>query len=179
MDVLTPPENLDSVTWVNLPLNDKIQYILDNLGKGDNSNPPPLPYISIEVINLTSSEYTKAFEEGAILDSLFIDTPIDATFSVNIGTTPFGADIEEDFPVVGLTNPKPFMYEYYFKTSETWYFSGLPSTGKLILVYKSANASNNGGGGGGVTSYNQLTDKPFTDEEVFKLKQFLIINNVV
>jgi hypothetical protein len=131
--VLTPPDDIDGDTWANMPLNDKLQYILEHLAV--DAVQPPTNTLPIEVYNLTTPQFTKVFTVGSILNSIVIDSPTPSDFSVNIGTTAFGSDIEEGFTFNGNQTPPVFTYSHYFRNAETWHFSGLPSTGKIIFVY--------------------------------------------
>src|SRR4051812_30348326 len=87
MNVLNPPTAVDGNDWVNMPLNDKLSYILNNLGNGGTIITPPPSTLPIEIVNLNATEFTKTFTQGSILDSIIIDTTIPSNFIVNIGTT--------------------------------------------------------------------------------------------
>lgn len=84
---------------------------------------------------VVTGDFSKSFSAGTILTSFIIDPPDNNSYIISVGTTEGGNDIFDSYNVDG-TKPKPFLYAEYFKTGAIWYFTGIPSGTRVIMMYQ-------------------------------------------
>lgn len=88
-----------------------------------------------EVYVAVNGDFSKTFIQGKTLNSILIDPPGSGIIKVQIGTATGASDIVQDF-TIDAAAPTLFERKMYFKVSQTWYFTGIPTNTTVTFFYQ-------------------------------------------
>lgn len=89
---------------------------------------------TMETFNATGN-FSKTFAAGTILNAFLLVPPDNNTYIISVGTTPGGGEVFNQVSVMG-SDPQFFEYLKYFKTAQTWYFTGVPANTQTAILYR-------------------------------------------